>query len=253
MNLIGLLAIRVPEDVVIGAETHRRFLVDPQVVLPGRHAVVDPDAIEDRSVRRRAFDREAIHVVAVRDVAEVLDAARIQLIEPVIAIVPGQILDREAVVGTALDLKPAVLIVVEPVALDEIAGRIVDEDADRLARRGVRVSERLVVLDRAVRARDVAVVRDVNAVIAVEGNHVLLDQHVAAPRDVDAILGVVRDRVIADHAIVRAAPQADGAVIGARGGKAVDRHPRAAAQVERVCTPSHQDLVRAGLPPPTFT
>ena len=172
------------------------------------------------------------------------DARGVQLVETMIAVIPRPILNRDAAVRPGFDLHPRILVVVQPIALDHVCGGAVDADPDRPANRLVGVSERFVVLDRAVPAPAAGAVREHDPVIRVVRDRVLLDQHIIAAGHVDSVSVVERAGVVPDRDEVGGAAEPDRLVIAVRSREPVNRHVRAPGDIEGARPLSHESRTR---------
>src|SRR5438093_13639342 len=103
------------------------------------------------------------------------------MVEAMVAVGPGAVLKRDAIVGARLDLEPAVLVMVEPVALDQVARTTVEVDSLGGPLGGPSVAERLVVLHR--RAGHAA--GEVDPVVVVVRYRGGVDQDCRAPHRLD--------------------------------------------------------------------
>src|SRR5207249_12084998 len=103
-ELDRLLRSRVPVDVVVALEAGGGGGVHPQVELVRGDAVLDRDRVEDVRVGGVALGGEAVVVVGERDVVDVERARCAEGIVAGIAVAPGQVLDRDVVVGAEVGL-----------------------------------------------------------------------------------------------------------------------------------------------------
>ena len=157
-----------------------------------------------------------------------------------VAVVPRAVQVLDAIVRARLEVEPGVLVVVEPVAPQDVRGGAEEVDPVGRARAGARVAERLVVLDRdARRPRG-----EPDAMVVVVGDRVRSDQRPRSALDLDSILVGEVDGVVGDGA-VRAAREVDRAVLGAGHGEAVERHVGPAGEHEAIGAVSDAGLMVA--------
>ena len=164
------------------------------------------------------------------------------MVEPAVAVVPRDVLDLEGVVGGGAEIHARVLVVVATVAAEETAGGGVHIDAVGDAHGGIGVAEALVVLDGGARCA----AHEADGVELVVGDRVLLDQVERPARDVNAVLAREGDAAVA-HGAVGGARQIDRLVLAAGDSEAVHLNPGEAGEPEAVEPPADQRLPGAGI------
>src|SRR5882724_6301997 len=165
-----------------------------------------------------------------------------QMIEAVVAVVPGAILQRHVVVRGIGDVLSGILIVMPAIALDQVAAAAVHVKAVRRAGGGPGVLIRLVVLNGGAGGP----VREVNPVIVIVGDRVRSKQAAGAGRQVDTVLVGVVDLVVSQDDVVGGA-RIDGAVFSPRHHEAVDGDVGAIGEAESVGALTNQGLMRSGI------
>src|SRR5439155_15769834 len=122
-------------------------------------------------------------------------AARVQVRETVVAVRPRHVPPQHAVVRAGLDLAATVLVVVQPVALDHVAGRAGEVDAGGPRFAEVEVRERLVAVDHRPRHA----VPEQDAVVLVVGDDVAGHLEVRSALCGDAARAALVHAVTAHH------------------------------------------------------
>src|SRR6185295_19748077 len=143
----------VPEDVVVRDQPRHGGGRDGEVIVLRREAVVDGDAVENRGPGGGALDRDTATGVAPGDVAHQHGAGRAGDLESVLAVVPGDVLEADRVVGRRGRAHPRAAIVVQPISLDARADAARNVDAVRRLVAGPGAARHVVVQDRAVVGR----------------------------------------------------------------------------------------------------